>query len=210
MNAEIVFWLMQDGVTNGAIYSLIALALLIVFSVTRVIFVPQGELITFSALSYAMIESGRTPGTIYILVIGGIAAAALEFVTATRRRNWRTLPRTVLIYVGFPLVVALLAAWAASQRLDKWVLVSITLLMTGLLGPILYRLAYQPLARASIVTLFIASIAAHYVLVGLALLFFGGATHDRQGQPRDCPYWMAEPPDRADQPPNNDGAVAVL
>lgn len=174
MSAEIVFWLVQDGVTNGAIYALIALALLIVFSVTRVIFVPQGELITFSAMSFAMLEGGKTPGTIYILVIAGVAAALLEAVAAARQRAWRALPRTALIYVALPMAVALVVAWVAPQKFDKWILVAVTLIMSVPLGPILYRLAYQPLAQASILALFIASIAVHYVLVGLALVFFGG------------------------------------
>jgi len=42
------------------------------------------------------------------------------------------------------------------------------------LGPILYRIAYQPLANASVLVLFIISMAAHYVLTGLGLVFFGG------------------------------------
>jgi branched-chain amino acid transport system permease protein len=42
------------------------------------------------------------------------------------------------------------------------------------LGPILYRIAYQPFAKASILVLFIASIAVHYILMGFALIFFGG------------------------------------
>jgi branched-chain amino acid transport system permease protein len=42
------------------------------------------------------------------------------------------------------------------------------------LGPIVYRVAYQPLAKASVLVLFIASMAVHYVLQGLGLIFFGG------------------------------------
>ncbi|MCK6396714.1 MAG: branched-chain amino acid ABC transporter permease, partial [Zoogloea sp.] len=38
MDAGIVLILGQDGVTGGAIYALLALALVLVFSVTRVIF----------------------------------------------------------------------------------------------------------------------------------------------------------------------------
>ena len=37
MNSDIALWLVQDGITNGAIYALLALALLLVFAVTRVI-----------------------------------------------------------------------------------------------------------------------------------------------------------------------------
>ena len=93
MNADIFLWLTQDGVTNGAIYALLALALLLVFAVTRVIFVPQGEFITFAALSLALLEAGRTPGTLWILVIGGLAAAAMEAFGALRERAWHRLPR---------------------------------------------------------------------------------------------------------------------
>jgi branched-chain amino acid transport system permease protein len=41
------------------------------------------------------------------------------------------------------------------------------------LGPLLYRLAYRPLADATVLTLLIVSVALHGVLVGLGLLFFG-------------------------------------
>ena len=174
MTGDIFLWLAQDGITNGAIYALLALALLLVFSVTRVIFVPQGEFITFAALSLAMLESGRVPGTIWILAIGGIAAAALEAFLALRERAWRRLPRIALLYVVLPLAVAATVWWAAPRRFDQWVLVLLVLAMVVPLGPIIYRIAFQPLASASILVLFIASMAVHYVLTGLSLVFFGG------------------------------------
>jgi len=173
MNTDIFLWLTQDGVTNGAIYALLALALLLVFAVTRVIFVPQGEFITFSGMSLALLEAGRTPGTVYILVIGGLAAAALEALAAVRGRAWRRLPRIVALYVALPVAVALLVSWAAPRKFDQWVQVLLVLAMVVPLGPIVYRLAYQPLANASILVLFIASMAVHYVLSGLSLVFFG-------------------------------------
>ena len=63
MNLAIALWLSQDAVTNGAIYGLIALALVVVFTVTRVIFVPQGEFISYAALSLATLQAGKVPGT---------------------------------------------------------------------------------------------------------------------------------------------------
>jgi branched-chain amino acid transport system permease protein len=174
MSGDIFLWLAQDGITNGAIYALLALALLLVFTVTRVIFVPQGEFITFAALSLAMLEAGRIPGTIYILVFGGVAAAAIEAFTALRAREWRRLPRIALLYVVLPLAVAAAVWWAAPRRLDQWVLVLLVLAMVVPLGPIIYRIAFQPLASASVLVLFIASMAVHYVLTGLSLVFFGG------------------------------------
>ena len=174
MSVDIFLWLVQDGITNGAIYALLALALLLVFAVTRVIFVPQGEFITFAALSLAMLESGRVPGTIWILAIGGLAAAAVEFAGALRERAWRRLPRIALLYVVLPFAVAAAVWWAAPRRLKQWALVLLVLAMVVPLGPILYRIAYQPLASASVLVLFIVSMAVHYVLTGLSLVFFGG------------------------------------
>jgi branched-chain amino acid transport system permease protein len=185
MNADIFLWLAQDGVTNGAIYALLALALLLVFAVTRVIFVPQGEFITFAALSLSLLEAGRVPGTIYILVFGGLAAAAIEGFVAARSRAWRRLPRIAALYVVLPIAVAVLVAWAAPRKLGQWIQVLLVLAMVVPLGPIVYRIAYQPLASASVLVLFIVSMAVHYVLVGLSLLFFGG-----EGL-RSSPFWDA-------------------
>ena len=50
MNVDIALLLAQDGVTNGAIYALLALALVLAFAVTRVIFIPQGEFVAYGAL----------------------------------------------------------------------------------------------------------------------------------------------------------------
>ena len=47
MNLFVFLALLQDGITTGAIYLLLAIGLLIVFSVTRVIFVPQGDLLAY-------------------------------------------------------------------------------------------------------------------------------------------------------------------
>lgn len=174
MSTDIFLWLAQDGVTNGAIYALLSLALLLVFAVTRVIFVPQGEFITFAALSLALLEAGRVPGTVYILVYGGLAAAAIEAFIALRERAWRRLPRIAVLYVALPLAVAAAVWWAAPRNFDQWVLVLLVLAMVVPLGPVLYRIAYQPLASASVLVLFIVSMAVHYVLTGLSLVFFGG------------------------------------
>ena len=58
-----MLFLLQDGITNGAIYALLGLALVLVFAVTRVILIPQGEFVTYGALTYASLSSGQMPGT---------------------------------------------------------------------------------------------------------------------------------------------------
>jgi hypothetical protein len=42
---------MLDGATNGALYALLALATVLVFAITRVILIPQGEFVTYGALT---------------------------------------------------------------------------------------------------------------------------------------------------------------
>ncbi len=174
MTADIVLWLAQDGITNGAIYALLALALLLVFSVTRVIFVPQGEFISYAALSLALLQSGQVPGVVYVLVGGGILAALFDVAVALRKRSAAALAKSLFLYILVPCALATLAWWAAPRQLALGWQVLIVLGLVVPLGPIVYRVAYQPLARASILVLFIASMAVHYVLTGLGLVFFGG------------------------------------
>src|SRR5690242_12293491 len=87
MDFQISMLLGQDGIVNGAIYALLALALVLVFSVTRVIFVPQGELVAFGALSLALMQAGRVPPTLWLLLVLAAVALVVEAL-----RAWRRLP----------------------------------------------------------------------------------------------------------------------
>ena len=78
MNLSLALWLSQDAIVNGAIYALLALALIVVYTITRVIFVPQGEFMSFAALSLATLQNGRVPGTIYLLLAAGLAVFILD------------------------------------------------------------------------------------------------------------------------------------
>src|SRR5207302_2369716 len=53
MNGEIAAILAMDGIASGAIYVLIGLGFVLIFAVTRVIFVPFGDIAAFTALSLA-------------------------------------------------------------------------------------------------------------------------------------------------------------
>ena len=69
MDLTIAGILALDGLTNGAIYALLALATVLVFAVTRVIFIPQGEFVAFGALTLAMLQGGQVPGTVWFLLV---------------------------------------------------------------------------------------------------------------------------------------------
>lgn len=177
MNGDIALWLIQDGITSGAIYALLALALLLVFAVTRIIFVPQGDFISFAGLTLATLQLGQVPGTIYLLIGAAVMVAAMEAVAALQDKPAARLARMTRIAVlqlGLPLAIAAFAAWAAPRKLAPLLQIAITLAIVVPLGPMLYRIAYRPLANASVLVLFIVSMAAHYVLTGLGLVLFGG------------------------------------
>src|SRR3979411_3014411 len=85
MDLSIAALLAQDGVTNGAIYALLALALVLVFAVTRVVFVPQGEFVAFGTLTLAALQSCVAPRILGLLVGLAVIATILELVSLARR-----------------------------------------------------------------------------------------------------------------------------
>ena len=89
MNTTIMLFLIQDGITNGAIYALLGLALVLVFAVTRVILIPQGEFVTYGALTYASLSSGQMPGTARLAVAMGLVAFCLDLFAARRSLGLR-------------------------------------------------------------------------------------------------------------------------
>lgn len=181
MNAQIILLLTQDGVTNGAIYALLALALVLVFAVTRVIYIPQGEYVALGALSLASLQAGTTPGTVWLLLGFGAAVAAVELAVALRTRRWRPLAATVGWNVAYPVAAALAIVTLDVRALPLAAQVALALILVVPLGPMVYRLAFQPLAQASVLVLLIVAVAVHFVLVGLTLLFFGA--EGRRTQP---------------------------
>lgn len=69
MNLDIALILGIDGLATGAIYVLMALGLVLIFSVTRVIFVPFGDIAVFAAFSLAALENQRVPPTIKLVAV---------------------------------------------------------------------------------------------------------------------------------------------
>ena len=88
MNEAIALVLFQDGITTGAIYVLVALAIVLVFTVTRVLFVPQGEFVTLGALTLATLQDGRLPGVVWLLLGLGACVVLVELRAAVRTRRW--------------------------------------------------------------------------------------------------------------------------
>src|SRR5437660_8679569 len=116
MDLTIFTFLAQDGLIGGAVYALLAMATVLVFTVTRVIFVPQGEFVSFSVLTLAALQANRTPGTVWLLLLIGAVALVMELWGSVRERDHARALRAVLRYGVAPAVLAGLVAWAATQH----------------------------------------------------------------------------------------------
>jgi len=174
MDFSIASILMLDGATNGAIYALLGLATVLIFAITRVIFIPQGEFVAYGALTLALLQLGKVPGTVYLLVVLALIAAGLDLVAGLRRG----VPLNTVLLRGLkslvlPAVVLVVTLWAAPLKLPLFVQSLLTLAIVTPLGPLVYRLAYEKLADATVLVLLIVSVGVHFALTGLGLVFFG-------------------------------------
>ena len=173
MDATIAVALAQDGVTTGAIYALLAISFVLVFAVTRVILIPQGAIVAFAALTFCMLERGQRPGIAGLVVALGIACFAVELLRTRRQMTVRRALRRLLLDVAAPIALYALVAWAAPQKPGLVVRIALTALLVVPLGPLLHRLAFEPLERASVLILLMAAMGVDTALTVLGLAFFG-------------------------------------
>lgn len=173
MDLQIGLMLGQDGLTNGAIYALLALALVLVFAVTRVIFVPQGEFVAYGALTLAMMQSGAIPGTAWLLAAMGGLVAVLDGHAAVKSGELRSLVGILGRNLLYPVLLLMALFLLPIKQLPLAAQILLTLATVVPMGPLMYRLVFQPIASAPILILLIVSVAIHVAMVGLGLLFFG-------------------------------------
>jgi branched-chain amino acid transport system permease protein len=178
MDLSIAAILAQDGITTGAIYALLALALVLVFSVTRVIFIPQGEFVSYGALTLAALQSQKFPATCWLLMAMGamcfvVETAGLVRHPARRGNAARMLVTLAARYLLFPIAVYAVTHGLFAQPLPMLAQIALALLIVIPMGPFVYRLAFEPLAEATTLLLLIVAVAVHFAMVGLGLVMFG-------------------------------------
>ncbi len=173
MDFEIAALLTIDGVATGAIYVLLGIGMVLIFTVTRVIFVPFGDIAAFSALTLSALESGRAPGTIKLVAVLAVLATLMEVAGLLRLGRVRAVPTALGGYLVAPLAIAGLV-WAASGQI--WPMptrIAMAVLLVLPIAPLLDRIVFRPVADGSVLLLMIISVALHFALAGLGLLFFG-------------------------------------
>ena len=184
MDTSIASILLLDGLTNGAIYALLGLATVLVFTVTRVIFIPQGEFVAYGALTLAILQTGKIPGTVWLLLILAGVAALMDLGSAWQRhRNLMTALKAGFKTLIIPGAVAALTAWSAPQQFPLVVQVLLSVAIVTAFGPLVYRVAFQSLEDATPLVLLIVSVGVHFAMTGLGLLFFGAEGF------RNPPFW---------------------
>src|SRR5690606_1523256 len=162
MDQTVFLFLLSDGVISGAIYALIAVSLVLTFNVTRVIAVFVGELAVFAPLTYAVLLTGKVPGTVWLSAAMLVLWAGLE----------RERPRTALPLLGAAGATVGLAYLTASAT-SPWLLWPAAVLLVLPIGAAAYRVFYQPKLSETVLFLLIQAVGIHFVLQGLGLVFFG-------------------------------------
>jgi branched-chain amino acid transport system permease protein len=186
-----MLFLLQDGITNGAIYALLGLALVLVFAVTRVILIPQGEFVTYGALTYATLASGQVPGTARLAVVMGVVAFGLDLVMRRRTLRAALIGRSLAINVLLPVAILALTLTLAGKQTPIAIDIALSLLIVGTIGLYLYRIAFAPIAHTSVLVLLIAAVGCHLALQGIGLVFFGA--EGQRGPPLSNAAFTVDP-----------------
>ncbi len=173
MSPEIALLLAEDGIANGAIYVLVGLGIVLVFVVTRVIFVPFGDILAYAALTLGALERQRLPGTVWLVLTLAAIASVMEIARCWRQGLAGELPRKLAMFAGLPLLPAAAVMLLSGRELPAAAAIGLTFALVLPIGPLLYRIAFRPLADAPVLVLLMVAVALHFAISGLALFYFG-------------------------------------
>ncbi|MEJ2288358.1 MAG: branched-chain amino acid ABC transporter permease [Deinococcales bacterium] len=159
-------FLLVTGLTNGAIYALLGLGLVLIYNVTRVINIAQGEFVMLGALTAVGLTTGEATGGITLAILAGAAWGLLVLLL---RRRWALL--------WLPPAGALALWWLVRAvepfHLPPIVAVLVATIAVAFVGAALYRLTIQPAAAAGEVVFLIITTGLYLGLQGLGLVFWG-------------------------------------
>ena len=102
-----------------------------------------------------------------------VAATGVELFNAVSVRNFRRIPAILGLYLAVPFVLIAVSIWLAPLKAPAIVQAAVSVAIVTVLGPLVYRIAFQPVSNASVRLLFVIAIALHFILQGFGLLFFG-------------------------------------
>ena len=169
MNSQIAAILTIDGIASGAIYVLIAIGFVLIFAVTRIIFVPFGDVTAFTALTLASLEGKQLPGTIGMVAVLAALATLMEIFGLWRADELKRIPRALFFYLVLPLAPAAVIWLTSGTLLPAAARIVLTVAVILPIAPLLNRIVYRPIADSTVLVLLIVSVALHFALYGKAL-----------------------------------------
>ena len=173
MDLQTILILAQDALTNSSIYVLLAMATILVFATTRILFMPQGEFVAFGGLTLASFQLGIMPGTVWLLLILACVAAVMKTVRLLSSGGARDLPKVLAQTLLPAFAIGFVAHACAPMHLALGWQILLTLLIVTPMGSLIYEVAFRPLADSATLVLLTQAVAVHFVLLGSGLLFFG-------------------------------------
>ena len=173
MDLDIATILTIDGIASGAIYVLIGIGFVLIFTVTRVIFVPFGDIAAFTALTLASLETRHVPGTIGLVAGLAVIATAMDLAAKLNAGEAKLVPKSLLFYLLLPLLPVAIVWMTAETQLPMFLRIILSIALILPIAPLLDRVVFRPIADASVLLLLTVAVALHFGLVGLGLLFFG-------------------------------------
>jgi branched-chain amino acid transport system permease protein len=81
--------------------------------------------------------------------------------------------RIVLFDLALPIALLLLTRTLAPMKLGQVSNILLAIALITPMGPMIYRIAFEPIAHSSVLVLLMAAFGVHFSLMGLGLLFFG-------------------------------------
>ncbi len=170
MDSSIAVFLGVDGITNGAVYALVALSLVLVYTTTRVVNVAQGDYLTFGAMSFASFASGSMTTLVYLVLGAGAVAMAIDMRKAVAyKRNPLVSLAKYLIAAALLLGLTLAASHSQSMLLQMVA----ALFLVSAMGPIIYQLTVEPNPGNPPIVLLTCSVGVTLILHPLGLLLWG-------------------------------------
>jgi branched-chain amino acid transport system permease protein len=100
-------------------------------------------------------------------------AFVTEAASLIRRRRTKDLPRALLYWAVIPAIPAAATLVIGADHVATPAAMLLTIGLVLPLGPLLYRIVFQPIATAPVLVLLMVAVALHFAISGLALLYFG-------------------------------------
>lgn len=165
----------------GGLYALIALGYTMVYGIIRLINFAHGEIFMVGAfVSYFLFNSTPYPLP-WALFAAALAALGFAYILSF----WRGKLSDPLVIGGGLVAFAGLTYALSAVQLNWFVALLLSMLITGVVGLLLDRVAYRPLRGAPRISLLITAIAASFFLQNFGLLAFS-----REQTPyRPAPFW---------------------